>query len=91
MEHRGHDDRVFNEPNDMNGFFEPVLQGVVDLARCGTGIGLLARAGRLLTGIELRFWLLEDDCCIGIQAGLPPCMGHLPIAPALQGGAAAAA
>jgi hypothetical protein len=35
VEHRGHDDRVFNEPQEMEGFFEPVLQGVVDLARCG--------------------------------------------------------
>jgi hypothetical protein len=37
VQHRGHDDRVFNEPQEMEGFFEPVLQGVVDLARCGAG------------------------------------------------------
>jgi hypothetical protein len=34
VEHHGHDDRVCNEPQGMQDFFDPVLQGVVDLARC---------------------------------------------------------
>ena len=41
VEHRGHDDRVFNGPQEMEGFFEPVLQGVVDLARWGAARWLL--------------------------------------------------
>ena len=33
VEHNGRDDRIAIEPDDMEGFFGPVLDGVVDLAR----------------------------------------------------------
>ena len=49
VEHNGRDDRIAIEPDDMEGFFGPVLDGVVDLARwagqaAGVGRELLTRS-----------------------------------------------
>lgn len=34
VEHQGHDDRVYNDAERMAHFFDPVLDGIVELTRC---------------------------------------------------------